>query len=173
MQTRTNLPQIFWGLLIVILDLSINGFDLLPDGLGYLIVAVGCGGLVTLSPRFATARTLCWVLAGLWLIGFVIHGEFLAVYGLGMAVGDCAMIWYLLGGIRDLAMKRDRPDLAKRAESRRIAFCLLVIGASLLGLLLHDSHDAGLVVVALAISIIVLLIMILHLIHRVKVELAI
>ena len=89
---RTHFAQVFWGLLLVILDVSINGFDLLVDGIGYLIAATGCGGLSVLSPRFVTARTLCFVLAILWLIGFAVQGEFAAIYALATTVVNCMMI---------------------------------------------------------------------------------
>src|SRR5215468_10329476 len=62
--------QIFWGLLLVILDFNIDHVDILPDFIGYILMAVGCGGLVTVSRRFARARVLCWILAVLAVIGY-------------------------------------------------------------------------------------------------------
>ena len=168
---RTHFSQLFWGLLLVILDFSINGFDLLPDGLGYLIVAAGCSGLSTLSPRFSTARTLCIVLAILWLVGFAIHGDFAIVYGLSTTLVNCAFIWQLLGGIAEFAMDRQRPDLAGRARNRRLAYVAIMIGTSLLAVAMSGSRDAGPLVVVLVISMLILMVMILHLIHRTKIEL--
>jgi hypothetical protein len=169
---RTNFAQIFWGLLLVILDFSINGFDLLIDGVGYLVVAAGCGGLSVLSPRFTSAQILCWILAVLWLISFAVHGEFAVIYGFATTVVNCTMIWQLLGGIRDFALDRKRPDLAQRAETRRIAYAAILIGSRLAIFALRNSRDAGLLIAILVISMLVLIIMILHLIHRVKTELA-
>jgi hypothetical protein len=63
----THFTQLFWGLLLVILDFfMINGFDLLADGVGYLIVAAGCRGLSSLSSRFETAQilSLFWPCSG-------------------------------------------------------------------------------------------------------------
>ncbi|MEK6232204.1 MAG: hypothetical protein N2A42_10150 [Luteolibacter sp.] len=37
---RIHFSQLFWGLLLFILDFSINGIDLFADGIGYLIVAI-------------------------------------------------------------------------------------------------------------------------------------
>ena len=64
----TGFGQIFWGLLITALDLRINGLDILPDGLGYVLAATGANKLATHSSRFGTAGLICWVLAVLWLI---------------------------------------------------------------------------------------------------------
>jgi len=171
-QMRSHFSQLFWGLLLVILDFNINGFDLLPDGLGYLIVAAGCSGLSTLSPRFSKARTLCFISAALWLIGFAIQGDIAIVYGLATTLVNCAFIWQLLGGIGEFAMDRGRSDLAERAHNRRLAYVAVMIGTTLLAFMINGSRDAGSLVVVLVVSMLILMVMILHLIHRTKVELA-
>ena len=169
---RSHFSQLFWGLLLVILDFNINGFDLLPDGLGYLIVAAGCSGLSMLSPRFSKARTLCFISAALWLIGFAIQGDIAIVYGLATTLVNCAFIWQLLGGIGEFAMDRGRSDLAERAHNRRLAYVAVMIGTTLLAFMINGSRDAGSLVVVLVVSMLILMVMILHLIHRTKVELA-
>ena len=163
---------IFWGLLIVIIDISINNLDLLVDGVGYLMVAGGCRGLIPLSARFATARTLCFVLAIMWLVRFVVVAEFATILGIATMIVDCAMIWNLLGGIAEFASDRKRPDLAQRAFNRRIAYLVFMIATTLFVWLVSDSVDAGFAAVAIIIAMVVILTMILHLIHRVKKELA-
>jgi len=168
----THFSQLFWGLLLVILDFSINGFDLLADGVGYLIVAAGCRGLLSLSSRFATARTLCFVLAVLWLIGFAVHGDIAVVYGLVTMVVNCAMIWQLLGGIGEFALSRQRQDLAERAGNRRVAYVAIMAGTSLLAFAMQGSRNAGPLAIILVFAMLILIVMILHLIHRVKIELA-
>ncbi|EDL59553.1 hypothetical protein [Gimesia maris] len=169
----TRLRQIFWGLLIVILDISFNGFDLLPDGIGYLLMAAGCYGLASWSPKFLTTQTLCLVLAVLWLIHFAIHGSNAILFNFVRQVTDCAMIWQLLGGIREYTLTKERPDLARRAENRRIAYVAIMVVTFLLTLAMEGSPDASPLAIVLAIAMLITLIMILHLIHRVKTELAI
>jgi hypothetical protein len=44
---------IFWGLFFVILDLNINRFDILPDFIGYILAAIGAGGLINSSNQFS------------------------------------------------------------------------------------------------------------------------
>lgn len=168
----THFSQLFWGLLLVILDFSINGFDLLADGVGYLIVAAGCRGLSSLSSRFVTAQTLCIVLAVLWLIGFAMHGDIAVAYGLVTMIVNCAMIWQLLGGVGEFALSRQRQDLADRAGNRRVAYVAIMAGTSLLAFSMQGSRNAGPLAIILVLAMLILIVMILHLIHRVKVELA-
>ena len=153
--------QVFWGLLLVILDLSVNGLDLLPDVIGYVLVAVGLGGLTSLSEQFATAQTYARVLVPFALLTWLPLGELgwvLRLVHLGL---HCAMMWFLLGGIMDYATARNRPDLAEHASTRRLAYILLTCLVTFVG-------SAAIILVCL----VALLIMILHLIHRVKTELA-
>ncbi|WP_278469472.1 hypothetical protein [Gimesia maris] len=169
----TRLRQIFWGLLFVILDISFNGFDLLPDGIGYLLMAAGCYGLASWSPKFLTTQTLCLILAVLWLIHFAVHGSNAILFSFVRQLISCAMFWQLLGGIREYALSKERPDLARRAENRRLAYVAIMVVTFLLTLAMEGSPDANPLALVLAFAILMTLIMILHLIHRVKRELAI
>ena len=39
---KTYFDRIFWGLLVVMLDISVDNFDVLVDGLGYMLISAGC-----------------------------------------------------------------------------------------------------------------------------------
>jgi hypothetical protein len=173
----THFSQLFWGLLLVTLDFNINGFDVLVDGVGFLIVAAGCGGLSSLSPRFETTRTLCVVMALLWLIGLAVHGDIAVPFSLARMTVNCAMFWQLLGGLGEFALSRERSDLADRAGNLRLVYVVMMIGSSLFVLAMTDSRiidsqNAGTFAMALIVSMLILMATILHLIHCVKVELA-
>jgi hypothetical protein len=173
MSTFTRFGQIFWGLLLVVLDVRINGFDVLPDFIGYVLVAVGCGGLAGVSRHFSTAHTLSWILAVLSLVAFVLPSDLGSVYGVLHLAVDCAMMWYLLGGVMEFALAKGRPDLCERASNRRLAYVVVMCFATLTGVVAHGSRDAAtLMLVVLVICVIPLLVLILHLIYRVKHELA-
>ena len=171
---KTRFSNIFWGLLLVFLDFSINRFDILPDGLGYLLVAIGCGGLTSLSRRFATARFLSFVLAALWLIGFIpMAGDFAIAFGMITGLIDCGMIWSLLGGIIEFATRCNRPDLASRASNRRLAFVMLVGLGMFLGLASSYTNALAFpLAIMILVAMLIVLAMVLHLIYRVRKELA-
>lgn len=172
-EIATRFGQVFWGLLLVILDVTINRFDILPDFIGYILVAVGLGGLTCLSPQFATACTCAWVLVPVAVVGLLPSRELAVVIELVNLGLGCVMMWYLLGGIMDYSIARDRPDLAERASTRRVAYVALMCAATLLGFVARGiGKPASLLVVIAVVCLLVLLIMILHLIHRVKTELA-
>jgi len=157
--------QIFWGLLLVVLDFSINQIDILPDLIGYILIALGCRGLSKVAPRFLIAANLAWLMALLAAASYVIRGN-LPGFSIVYTAIDCSMMWFLLGGVIDLANFRKRPDLSQRASSRRIAYVAIVGLSTLLGLMAESSRDFGEVLIALVVGMIVVLCLILHLIHR-------
>ena len=54
---------IFWGLLFVVLDIRISSVDLvLPDFVGYILIAIGLSRLAPHHQWFRTARILAIVL---------------------------------------------------------------------------------------------------------------
>ncbi|MEK7953363.1 hypothetical protein [Luteolibacter soli] len=157
--------QIFWGLLLVVLDFNINQIDILPDILGYILIALGCRGLRDASPRFSTAATLAWIMAILSVAGYAVRGNSIGFSLLSSAM-DCAMMWFLLGGVMELANSRQRQDLSQRASSRRIAYVAIAALSTLIGYTIQSPGDGVVIGIALLIGMLVVLCLILHLIHR-------
>ncbi len=169
----TRFGQIFWGLLVVILDLRVRGFDLLPDFVGYILVAVGAGGLIGASRQFATVRMMSWVLAGMSLLSLFRLGRFGIGLALVILVVDCVMMWSLLGGVMEFTAARQRPELAQQAAQRRLIYLALKGVAALVMLLaLVLPKVAGLLGLVLFLCSVALLVLILHLLYRVRYEVA-
>ena len=56
------MSYIFFGWLLVFLNFTINGFDILPDFIGYLLIFAGVNKLVEKSPYFSEARIFALVM---------------------------------------------------------------------------------------------------------------
>ena len=52
-----GLQVIGWGLVLVLVDLRLNGFDVLPDVVGWGMVLTGLWAMASLVAEFARART--------------------------------------------------------------------------------------------------------------------
>lgn len=165
--------QIFWGLLLVILDLSINRIDILPDFIGYIFVALGCGTLASASNRFNIASKLSWLLVILRIFLLFSEGRAPAAMRYTETALDCTMIWFLLGGIMDFSLSKHRADLAVSAARRRIAYVVLgIITTVFFPLFVDNSRDAAAILLIIVVAtMFVLFVVILHLIHRVQIEL--
>ena len=173
---KTCFGFMFWGLVLVALKISCNPFDVLPHGvggLGYALVAVGTGGLASATGNFIAATSLSWLLVVASMVGMFVPSELQAVFGLVVTVLNCAMIWSLLGGIIDIATGRHRTDLAERAAHRRLIYVVLIAISTLVGVLAQAvGKVAALLALPLLASVLVVMVMILHLIHRVRKELS-
>lgn len=162
--------SLFWGVLLVLAYVTINGFDFLIDGLGYLLIAVGCEPLSEESSGFPNAQSLCLLLGLLWLPGFFLEGELSLYHGLVMTALKCLMIWQLLGGLRDFALTRHREDLASRAASLSVAYLAVVTFITLTSLAIGRSQN-NLLALVMIVAMFTVTGMILHLIHSVRTQL--
>lgn len=56
-----SLSTVAWAQLLVFVDFRIDGVDLIPDPLGWLISAIALGSLAGLNPGFRVASIACFV----------------------------------------------------------------------------------------------------------------
>ena len=165
---------IFWGLLLAFLDFKINGFDLLPDVVGYVLVAVGAFSLGVYSPKFSLGGALSCLQAAGWLVGLAVGGEAGVPFGLLMTALNCGMIWTLLGGMIDFTTAKDRPDLAELAHNRRVLYVAITAGVWLFAAVANGSGGGptGVIVFAGIIAMFVTFALVLRVIYRVGHEVA-
>lgn len=52
----TGLSKVFWGLLLVFVDIRLNNFDILPDLIGFIIAYTGFSQLSSFHPHFEKAK---------------------------------------------------------------------------------------------------------------------
>lgn len=114
--------KLFWGLVLVYCDFKINQVDLLPDFVGYLLVALGCSDLNRHIPRFSASYVAALALIVLSIVDMLIATE--PAFALVCAVVNCVMIWSLFGGLADLAGQYARRDLIEKANFRRTFYVI-------------------------------------------------
>ena len=83
----TPLRLVVLGLLVVVADVDVGGLDLVPDPLGWAVVAVAVGRLARRTPGFGPLRTV----AGLAAVGSLVQ------WVLGPAGGGSAVVAFVLG----------------------------------------------------------------------------
>ncbi|XID92708.1 hypothetical protein ACF3MZ_30360 [Paenibacillaceae bacterium WGS1546] len=134
--------QLSWGLGFALLDFRFDGFDVLPDFIGYALLLAGLSKLIPFDRRFR----LAWAAAGI-LLGISIAQLFGLPTGVSLTDGEKAspgalalvtaatsvelFLYYgICMGIREIAAARGMSELAERARSSwRFAFA---VGAVLL-----------------------------------------
>jgi len=174
MQSNTaRVAQVFWGLLIVAVDLRAGRFDVLPDFVGYILIALGAAGLVGWSSHFQTARLVSWSLVPIPIALLLFSGVFLKVLGLINLVLEGALMWFLLGGVIAFAQSRSRQHWVDSARNYRWAY-LGLIGVALFTSLIASAVPSLARVIAsiTLVATLVVLAAILYLLHQVKGEAA-
>ena len=138
---RNGFMKIFWGLLFILLDIRIGGIDfILPDFVGYILIASGLGILSPIHPRFAKARTFALIMIFLSLADIVELKQVISQHGnvtfwvnalfpittIG-AILDLIMVWNICGGIIELSFGTGNPLLATVATTRRNLYIALAV----------------------------------------------
>ena len=124
--------RLFWGFFLILMDFRISGFDILPDVVGFLFFAGGLKMLADQSDFFANATSLNTGMIFLSIFslyerpsqGEGIHlaqgflgpiGSLLAFVGFFVSL---LLVYRIFMGIRDMALKNQREDLAWEGEKR-------------------------------------------------------
>ena len=159
-----------WGLLVVVLDLPLLGWDVLPDLVGYVWLFIGLAGGAELHPGFARARAAALVgipvsvVTGTPVTDSVIGVEWGAAFA-GILV--IVVVLHQLGtAIRDLDPVAGDSDQRRWANGIRVA--APIAGAvQLVGLVLIATVLAILYVIGL-LALVVVGIIAVVLLHRVN-----
>lgn len=128
---RGALGMLFAGMLLVLLDFGINGFDLLPDPLGWLLAAVAAGRLreadvdAVYHGRATAAWLLAWVATALSALAVVVVLPTAAgvIYGI---VGSVQPVVTALALLR-LAQVVDAPRLRRTWQTTVVALVTTLV----------------------------------------------
>jgi len=130
--------KIFIGLLFMF-DFRINGFDILPDFIGYIFIFSGLALLVDLNHRFETAKKFALPLIvisifDIFQLNIPIDGFFMnpktflfSIIGIMSTILNILMIYNICIGIEERAFELENHDLARLARSRWTLYLIFQI----------------------------------------------
>jgi WD40 repeat protein len=99
------------GLIFIVLDLKINGLDLLPDLVGWMFLIGAANSLAGVHPAFRRARWLAWLVLGGRVMSLLGISWFELTGGLGLPIGlSTGVVW--TGAARLAAALPDLLELA-------------------------------------------------------------
>lgn len=141
-----------WGLLVVVLDLPLRGWDVLPDLVGYVWLFIGLAGGAAMHPAFARTRAAALVGIPVSIVtGTPLTNSVLSVEWGGAFAGiliNVVVLHQLGTAIRDLDPAVGDSDQRRWANGIRIA-APIAGGVQLVGLVLILTVVAILYVVGL------------------------
>jgi hypothetical protein len=134
-----GLNKLYWGFIFIMLSFRIQGFDILPDIVGYLFFASGFIDLASNSTYFSTAAkyNIPMIILSLFSIyqspvqGGGINLGPLGIFSIPLAIIsfilNLLVVYNLFLGIKDIAEKQEEFDLANEANERWHQYKLLQI----------------------------------------------
>lgn len=137
---------IFWGLLCFLISFRVQGFDILPDFIGYILFIIGFTNLKDDNHRFPTARILSIILLILSLFDvYVSPGattdtfSFLSFVNLIYMILNLVLIYHLCKGISEVALAHNEHQLVETAMLRWKLYFSGIIATSILFFLVFIS----------------------------------
>jgi len=135
--------KIFWGFLFLF-DLRIQGFDILPDIIGYWLIYLGLKELGSMSLYFAEAKKYSVILGFLAVFDIYevqipmeqftidpLTGSIVLI-GIIIIILDLIMVFNLCHGIAELAKSRGEKDLEIVALNRWKYYLYLKVASAVL-----------------------------------------
>lgn len=134
-----GLRKFYWGFLFIMLSFRIEGIDIFPDTLGYILFAIGFSKLSSRSDFFYIAAKYNVPLIILSLLsiyerpnrGGFIYYELLGGFGIVVAIIifilNLMVIYNLFMGIQDLANQQSMAELEEEAEDLWCKYKILQI----------------------------------------------
>lgn len=133
--------KLYWGFLFVMVDFRIQGFDILPDIVGYILFAIGFSILTASSIHFKTASSfnIPMIILSLFSIyekpvqgGGIQFGPF-GLLGIPIAIASFAfnllVVYHIFMGIKEMAEKQDQLDIYEEADQRWQQYIILQVAA--------------------------------------------
>lgn len=167
----TPFGKLFWGLLLVLLDFTINGFDILVDLVGYILVVVGLGELASRNRNFQRARPFGIVLLALSVldlftqrpsgreadvdVGLFGSAALAVIFSVGLLIVNLLLVYYICSGIADMARGIGDAELAHTAMRRWQVYLWAQVAAVLLLVFVFANPSAvGLIILVIAANLI-------------------
>lgn len=131
---------LFWGFLFQF-DFRINGFDILPDFIGYFFIYLGLVKLENSSSFFRSAKKMAFPLIFLSMPGLIevkLQGSFslwmliAVLVGIVVVIMDLIMVFNIFQGIGEMARSRNHTELFYKS-GRRWGLYLVMTVLSCLG----------------------------------------
>ncbi|WP_202708819.1 hypothetical protein [Sporosalibacterium faouarense] len=127
--------KLFWGFLFMF-DFRFNGFDILPDFVGYIFIFIGLKTLMNKNQNFSTAKNLALPLIFLSILDIfqpqnnaggvnITYGPpLMLVIGIAVTVINLIMVYKICNGISELAQQQEKIELSKKAMTRWMLYLI-------------------------------------------------
>lgn len=160
-----------WGFLFILFSFRLQGIDIMPDVIGYILFAIGFHRLAEQSEYFARVKILNVIMIFLSIFSIYeqpAQGGGIHINPLGIVIGLVStvllivIVYHLMMGIKDMAIKRERSDIEQEASQKWTYFLAFQIATLCTFVLIFIPPLFVVAVVGLFIASIVLIVVIMR-----------
>lgn len=142
---NTYFNRIFWGMILIFLNVNIGSVDILPDIVGYIIIVMALSNLYETKNEeaFKKGQLYGWLMVlfaafdmVVKLVGFnesAVGRSIIwsSLYGQGVAFVRVILLYYICKGIFNLGERYDNIDISTKAKERWYWVLGLQIGVAI------------------------------------------
>lgn len=177
---ESGLNKLYWGFLLIMLSLRIQGFDILPDIVGYILFASAFSDLASESTNFSTAAkfNIPMIILSVFSIyqnpaqvqGINLGSLGLLSIPLGIAtfVLNLLVVYNIFMGIKAMASQRGQFELASESDQKWNQYKMLQIAAVFTFILIFIPMIGFIYIMVLFVVAIVIAVKIMGFIKRCK-----
>ncbi len=175
---ESGFNKLYWGFLFIMLSFRIQGFDILPDIVGYLLFASGFSQLISSSNYFniAAKYNIPMIILSIFTIyqvpaqGGGIQLGLLGIFTIPIAIASFVLnllvVYNLFMGIKDMAKKQEQSDFVIESQEKWNQYKILQIASICSFIAIFIPLIGVLYIIAILVISIVLTISILGFIKR-------
>jgi hypothetical protein len=162
--------KFYWGFIFIMLSFKIQGFDILPDIVGYLFLASGFSDLASKSAYFDTAAkyNIPMIILSIFsiyqapaqpgVINFGPLGLFMIPVMIAGFVLDLLVIYNLFAGVREMADKAEIYEMGYESDKRWNSYLTLKVASLLVFIFIVIPPLALIYIIGLIVATIIILI---------------
>lgn len=172
---KEGFHKFFWGFLFIMIDFRLQGFDILPDVIGFILFAIGFQTLAEHSDYFVKGKTFNLIMLVVSVFGIYerpAQGGGVHINPLGIVLGLVSLVllltvvYHLLMGAKEMAARRQRSDLEQEVSQKWTYFLVFQLAGLVLFILILIPPVFILMVIILFVAAIVLTIMLMGLMKK-------
>lgn len=144
---NTYFNRMFWGMILVFFDINLGSIDILPNIVGFIMIATAISGLSSDTKEeksFKKGEVYAWIMVCLACIDIIlkfsgygnqdigIAPSWIIIYGQLSSVINLIMVYYICKGIYNLGEKAANTEISISARDRWIYYFISTSSTSIL-----------------------------------------
>ncbi|WBW97001.1 hypothetical protein [Oceanirhabdus sp. W0125-5] len=127
------MDKLWWGVLMMLFDVRVVGFDILPDIVGIILIYLALTELESCNEDFKNAKSLSLIVGIFILIRFIFRSSllFLTIE----VIVTIPMIYFILNGVSDLLLSVGCNNISEKLMNYFRIYVVLTICAIILRVL--------------------------------------